>query len=187
MKPTNPNLTTSQRGGSMLEFAVVTPVLLMTIIGIVDLTHWMTAKNLLTEATMRAAEKAAIMPNLDIDPEPGTTSLSPTSTEFQRLTLARDLANGAGTDFLAATSGLAAPGTGGPRTAALIEMVYSEDRVSGAPVETRSTIMVLLPGDCADVPELAETICNKAQLGIADSAPRPNSRGSDCLIDMTGL
>ncbi|MFN8391910.1 MAG: TadE/TadG family type IV pilus assembly protein [Bdellovibrionota bacterium] len=163
--------TANERGASMLEFSIAAPVLMVAILGFFDIIQWLSVKQALDEAAVRAADYAATVPNLDIDP----TGLDPASYEFKRLMLARQKSNNAGYEFLHNSGLISVPNRSTGTAGVTYDAVYTEDRDAGDPVDVASPIMVLLPGDCATVSGTGETICNRDGMGAPGGAGRPQS------------
>lgn len=159
------------RGASMLEFAITLPIFLVTIVAILDFTQVMTVQALLDEAASRTLIRATTVPNFDINPK----SANPNAVEFKRLVKAREKSLATGMGFMNAVRLLHPEGsteqTGNMAT--LMNLRYTEDQQSGAAVDFTSGVMVLLPGDCAQVVSTSQVFCNRQTLGIADNATRP--------------
>ncbi len=151
-----------ERGASMLEFAIAAPVLFVAILGFFDIIQWMCVKQMLDEAVGHAGQVAATITNLDIE----AAGEDPNGVPFERLVMARNKANQAGADFLSSLGGtIGLPGDSSGSSGNAFEFVYTEDRQLGDPVEFRSAVMTLLPGDCATVPALGEQVCNDQNMG----------------------
>lgn len=159
-----------ERGASMLEFAIAAPVLFVAILGFFDIIQWMSVKQMLDEAVGHAGQIASTVPNLDID----ATGEDSNGVPFKRLVMARNKANQAGADFLSSLGGtIGLPGNPTGSSGNAFEFVYTEDRQLGDPVEFRSAVMTLLPGDCATVPALGEQVCNDQNMGHPLGGGRP--------------
>ncbi len=52
-------------------------------------------------------------------------------------------------------------------------IVYTEQPRTGAPATVESTIMVLLPGECASITSSARIVCNREDFGTSPSDPPP--------------
>lgn len=161
-----------ETGVSMLEFAIATPILLIAVLGFFDIIQWMTVRQILDEAIARAGQVAATMPNLDIDPG----GKSDSDYEFKRLVMARRKSNDAGENFLRNIGTIGLPGGSPGSSGDALEITYTENRQTGDPVDIKSGVMVLLPGDCAKIAETGEEICNKGNIEYPIGENRPHGR-----------
>jgi hypothetical protein len=159
-----------ESGASMLEFAIAAPLLLLAVLGFCDIIQWMSARQMLDEAVTRTARAASTMPNLDIDAEGKGSN----DYEFKRLVLARQKCNRAGNDYLRSIGTIGVPGETHGSTGDALELVYTEDRQAGDPVEFHSAVMTLLPGDCATIVETQQTVCNNQHMGFPTGQTRPH-------------
>jgi len=159
----------SERGASLLEFAVVCPILMICVLGYFDIARVLTVQSILDEATGRAAARAKVVTNLDYNPR----ELDSTSTEFKRLVMAREKANEDGAQFLVNSGLVSVPNRSTGPEAKVDTLTYTETPRAGNPSVLEGSVIVLLPGDCAAIPARGETICNRKTLGLAAGDPRP--------------
>ena len=172
----------SERGASMLEFAITLPVFMFTIIGIMDFTQVLTVQSLLDEAANRALVRATTVPNFDVNPQ-ATTTDPQSQFAFKRLMLSREMSSESGMHFIDQVRLVHPEGATGNygRMGELLQLAYTEDRQPGADVTVTSGVIVLQPGDCATVVSTSQVICNRSSLGITESAPRPIGEPADLM------
>ncbi len=175
MRPALGNMTQNERGVSLVQFAMVFPILMMIVVVIMDFGRTSALRTVSQEGVHRSLELAITVPNLDINPN----GLDPNSVEYKRLELARSKVSAFGTNFITDVGLIhTAPdatlvGKTGPR---LLDIQYTEDRVIGDPITYTSKVAVLLPGECVFIPNFGSsgrTECNRETLGTTPTDPRP--------------
>ncbi|MCB0325452.1 MAG: pilus assembly protein, partial [Bdellovibrionales bacterium] len=57
----------SDRGATMVEFAIVIPILLMVILALFDFVRYLTIRGIMNSAAHRAVSLASVVENLDTD------------------------------------------------------------------------------------------------------------------------
>jgi hypothetical protein len=164
--------TNSEKGASMVQFALAFPVFMVFVVVIIDLGRITALSNVIREGLAIGLQQALSVPNLDVDPR----GLASTDDDFVRLQIAKDLTSAAGLRLI---GGLQMIATGDDATHAastgpkLFDIVFSETRISDGPIDKTYKIAVLLPGECVTVPAIGLTECNRDTLGIGAADPMP--------------
>ena len=171
-------LRQSETGASLLEFAIVFPLFAVLVLAIIDFGRASALRAVVDEAVSRTLTKAISVANLDVD-QAGPPQLDTGDIRYQRMHVARQLAEQEGLRFLQSVGQLAiasdamqSAGNG----AKLFDVVYTDTRAAGGPVSMTTKLMVLRPGECASVPSLGITECNRETLGTAPTDPPPMGR-----------
>jgi hypothetical protein len=153
----------------MLEFALVLPLLMLLVVGLMDLGRFFAVRTLLDTGAARGLNEAQKVPNFDTD----TRNLSPTSVEYRRFVIARDMAAKAA-EALPLSTLLTDPST--PSDSELSKVTTTDNGLAlgpgGSPPSVVSGAAVLRPGECADIDGFGRT-CNRDWLNIPDSDPGP--------------
>lgn len=162
----------SERGVTMVQFAIAFPIFMMFVVVIVDYSRITAASNLVREGLAYGIKQAKSVPNLDIDPR-GVPS---TDYWYRRSKIAREiveeeaLALVRGTGQVSVEDDASTAGADGPK---MYDLVFTENRISDGPDEETYKVAALLPGECVEVPSLGITECNRETLGTEPNDPFP--------------
>lgn len=161
-----------EAGVTLGQFAIVFPLFMLFIVVLIDFGRFSSLKGVVQEGVHRAVERSVTVPNLDIDPR----GMYSADVEYQRLKLAREKAAETGQGFISSVGLIYTKmdseltGINGPQ---LLDIVFTEDRLSDTPEEIRGKVAILMPGECAFVPKLNHTECNRQTLGTTEGDPAP--------------
>ncbi len=159
-------------GVTLVEFALVFPWFLLFAMVILDFGRASALRGVLDEAVNRSLARAITVGNLDIDP----TGLTQADDNFERLHLARQKVAGEGMNFLNGVRLLHTANDAslsGAKGARVYDIQFTENRIADGPVTDTLKLMVLLPGECATLPTLSVTECNRQTLGTSPADPAP--------------
>ncbi len=163
--------TSEERGATIIQFVLIFPLLILIFAAIIDISLMFSVESLLDEAAHRAVQRAAVISNLDVNPNGARTS----QYEYQRILLARTKSNASGIEFLQETKSVdvnfVSPN---PQSQAkLLPLSYTQTGTAGPDTTITDGIMVLVPGDCLTVVSSGEIICNRETLGTNETYPPP--------------
>ena len=142
-----------ERAVTMIEFALVIPVLILFVLAFVDLVRVIAVQGILVHVAEQTLQVASTMPNFDVD----IRTSDPNSPEYQRFMLARqrifqDAAK------LPLQTLLTDSGT--PSAAQLIRFSYEDPAPSGggpAPAPFSADVAILRPGEHVKVGDVTST------------------------------
>lgn len=177
-------LRQSETGASLLEFAIVFPLFAVLVLAIIDFGRASTLRAVVDEAVSQTLTVALSVPNLDVN-QIGPPQLAADEVRYQRMQAARILSEDRGLGFLRSVGQLNVEPDNqqtGTTAARLHDLVYTDNLVANGPAEVRTKLMVLRPGECAEVPTLGVTECNRQTLGLSAADPTP-SRPPEALME----
>jgi hypothetical protein len=169
-----------ERGASLVEFAIAFPLFLLIVMLIIDFGRASALRAVVDEALGRTLKKAISVANLDVD-QVTPVALTPTDLPYRRMQVARILSEEDGLAFIQSVGQLHTEPDAAQSTfngAKLLDLEFSDSRVTGGPAVQTAKIMVLRPGECANVPSLGVTECNRETLGTGPTDPMPTQQMS---------
>lgn len=159
----------------MLEFALVFPCFMLCALLIIDFGQVSAMRAVVDEAISRSMTRAISIANFDVN-QTGPPQLDAGELRYRRMQVARTLASVEGIRFLESVGqfntdpdNLQTDVSG----ARLHDIVYEDSSVANGPATMVSKLMVLRPGECAQVPSLGITECNRETLGQGPTASLP--------------
>ena len=140
----------TESGATMIEFALVFPVLVILLLFFCDVARVIAVNALLTYAAEETMQQTLTMPNFDVD----NRTADPNSPEYQRYLLARRRILQGATRFLLQTSLVTDGNT--PSSAQLMQFTYGEPaNRGGAQPPVSADVAVLRPGERVRVGDAA--------------------------------
>jgi len=161
-----------EAGANMVEFAIAFPVFMMFVVVIIDLGRVSSLSSVIRESMATGIKTATSVANLDVDPR----GVPKADYGYMRSKIARKLVEDSALKLVAGLGGVSTESDAAiaaADTPKFYDIVITENRITDGPDATTYKIAVLLPGECATVPALGITECNRETLGTSNTDPFP--------------
>ncbi len=142
----------TEKGVTIVEFALVLPVLILFVLAFIDLVRVIAVQGILTHAAEQTLEVAVTMPNFDVD----IRSAIPASAEYQRFLLARSRIIQDATKLPLQTL---LSDSANDSTAQLVKFTYEDPAQGGVvPIPFSADVAILRPGEQVKIGDAASTM-----------------------------